>query len=113
MSLGSGLARDPRGARCDEGDVGLEAGQGGQTLHAVRGPVDLVTRELQQHAERLAGVRDGYEVARRVRAEGSSAIRLVALTGYGQVVDRQRAAEAGFDLHLVKPIRVEDLNDVL
>ena len=48
---------------------------------------------------------DGYEVARRLRAEpGFSATFIVALTGYGQDDDRRRAKEAGFDLHLVKPV---------
>ena len=48
---------------------------------------------------------DGYEVARKIRAapEGAS-ILLVALTGYGQPADRRRAEEAGFDVHLVKPV---------
>jgi CheY-like chemotaxis protein len=48
---------------------------------------------------------DGYEVGRRLRATtGPEGIVLVALTGYGQEEDRQRAREAGFDHHLVKPI---------
>ena len=46
---------------------------------------------------------DGYEVARRVRAQGSAA-RIVALTGYGQSDDIQRATDAGFDSHLIKPV---------
>jgi signal transduction histidine kinase/ActR/RegA family two-component response regulator len=48
---------------------------------------------------------DGYETARRLRNEswGQRAM-LVALTGWGQQRDRERTAEAGFDLHLVKPI---------
>jgi signal transduction histidine kinase/CheY-like chemotaxis protein len=46
---------------------------------------------------------NGYEVARQLRQEFGSAIRLVAMTGYGQDEDRQRAFEAGFDAHLVKP----------
>jgi two-component system, chemotaxis family, CheB/CheR fusion protein len=47
---------------------------------------------------------DGYEVARRLRAnERCRAIRLVALTGYGQPDDRDEARRAGFDHHLVKP----------
>jgi CheY-like chemotaxis protein len=47
---------------------------------------------------------DGYEVARRIRA-GFPERRpvLVALTGWGQSDDRQRARDAGFDHHLVKP----------
>jgi CheY-like chemotaxis protein len=48
---------------------------------------------------------DGYEVGRRLRElPGGSALRLIALTGYGQAVDRRRSADAGFDAHLVKPI---------
>jgi CheY-like chemotaxis protein/nitrogen-specific signal transduction histidine kinase len=48
---------------------------------------------------------DGYEVGRRLKAAtGSEGIVLVALTGYGREEDRQRAREAGFDHHLVKPI---------
>ncbi|MET0281528.1 MAG: ATP-binding protein [Steroidobacteraceae bacterium] len=48
---------------------------------------------------------DGHEVARRLRADpGTSAIRLVALTGWGQDKDKQLSAEAGFDLHLTKPV---------
>jgi two-component system, sensor histidine kinase len=48
---------------------------------------------------------NGYEVARRLRAApATSTIRLIAVTGYGQAEDRQRALDAGFDAHLVKPV---------
>jgi PAS domain S-box len=48
---------------------------------------------------------NGYEVARRTRAEPwGAAIRLIALTGWGQEQDRREALEAGFDDHLVKPV---------
>jgi two-component system CheB/CheR fusion protein len=48
---------------------------------------------------------DGFEIARRVRQNGQlGVVRLVALTGYGQREDRQHAIDAGFDVHLVKPI---------
>jgi len=48
---------------------------------------------------------DGYEVARRVRANAPQhPITLIALSGYGQDSDRDRALEAGFDEHLVKPL---------
>jgi PAS domain S-box-containing protein len=57
---------------------------------------------------------DGYEVARRLRSSRSSdSLRLVAVTGYGQQSDRDRAREAGFDLHLVKPVEPEALHSVL
>jgi signal transduction histidine kinase len=53
---------------------------------------------------------DGYELARRIRHEPQlSGIRLVSITGYGQPSDRVRAAEAGFDVHLVKPVELGDI----
>src|SRR5881628_2091247 len=59
----------------------------------------------------LPGI-DGYEVARRVRADVPRA-RLVAVTGYGQPDDLQRAWAAGFDVHLVKPVDPQQLQRVL
>jgi len=57
---------------------------------------------------------DGYEVARRLRAEyGSAAPRLIALTGYGQAEDRARALAVGFAAHLTKPIDSHQLQRVL
>lgn len=57
---------------------------------------------------------DGYEVARRVRAEPRAAgIRLVALTGYGREEDRKNAMQAGFDWFLVKPADIDALTDIL
>jgi CheY-like chemotaxis protein len=55
---------------------------------------------------------DGYEVARRLKA-GSPQLRVIALSGYGQVEDRQRSAAAGFDAHLVKPVDLDALKRVL
>ena len=50
-------------------------------------------------------VMDGFELARRLReAYGHERLRLVAVTGYGQDKDRDQSREAGFDLHLVKPV---------
>jgi PAS domain S-box-containing protein len=57
-------------------------------------------------------VMDGYELARRLRDQHGK-LRLIALTGYGQPADRARAAEAGFDHHLVKPVEIEQLTDLL
>ena len=57
---------------------------------------------------------DGYEVARRLRAsERCRAIRLVALTGYGQPNDRDEARRAGFDHHLLKPADLETVDAIL
>jgi CheY-like chemotaxis protein len=56
---------------------------------------------------------DGYTVARRIReAQNGRAPRLVALTGYGSPEDRSRALDAGFDAHLVKPVTVEQLQNL-
>ena len=53
---------------------------------------------------------DGYELAQRIRQiPRLSAIRLVAVTGYGQPDDRARSSAAGFDAHLVKPVPIEDV----
>lgn len=55
-------------------------------------------------------VMDGYELGRRLRAiPGLASLRLIALTGYGQASDRKRSADAGFDLHLVKPVELAKL----
>jgi CheY-like chemotaxis protein len=57
---------------------------------------------------------DGYEVARRLRQEcGLEKVVLAAMTGYGQAADRHRSSEAGFDLHLVKPVDPDVLHGLL
>ncbi|MGH7324180.1 MAG: response regulator [Candidatus Rokuibacteriota bacterium] len=57
---------------------------------------------------------DGFEVARQLRAsEAGKSMLLIALTGYGQPQDRQRALESGFDRHLVKPIDPDALFSLL
>ncbi|HSN30249.1 MAG TPA: ATP-binding protein, partial [Kofleriaceae bacterium] len=59
-------------------------------------------------------VMDGYELARRLRERlGPEKLRLIAMTGYGQESDKQRATEAGFDHHLVKPIALDALTSLL
>lgn len=57
---------------------------------------------------------DGYEVGKRVRAKlGSRAPYLIALTGYGRPEDREAALAAGFDEHLVKPIEIARVEQLL
>ncbi len=51
---------------------------------------------------------DGYELARRVRARvGLDGVKLIAVTGYGRPSDREKAFQAGFDLHVTKPVDFE------
>jgi CheY-like chemotaxis protein/two-component sensor histidine kinase len=57
---------------------------------------------------------EGYEVARRVREQPDLRnVVLIAQTGWGGDVDRERSREAGFDEHLVKPVTMGDLEEVL
>jgi len=61
----------------------------------------------------LPGI-DGYEVARRLRADPATQdIKLIALTGYGQAEDLRRVLDAGFDRHLVKPVDIDHLMEVI
>jgi signal transduction histidine kinase len=59
-------------------------------------------------------VMSGYELAQRLReVPASSEIALIALTGYGQQMDRDASALAGFDAHLVKPVDLHHLAEVI
>jgi two-component system, sensor histidine kinase len=56
---------------------------------------------------------DGYEVALRIRRRVGNAVRLIALTGYGDPEARDLAMKAGFDEHLVKPVDPDRLADLI
>lgn len=57
---------------------------------------------------------DGYALARRLRLlPMSSSARILAITGYGQASDRERTKEAGFDEHLVKPVSLTQVLEVI
>jgi PAS domain S-box-containing protein len=60
----------------------------------------------------LPGI-NGYEVARRLRTRKGRSMRIIAVTGWGQEPDKARSREAGFDLHLVKPVDEAVLLEVL
>ena len=69
--------------------------------------LDLVTRFRPEIALIDIGlpVMDGYELARRLRQLANmKTVPLIAISGYGRAEDRRAAEQAGFDLHLVKPI---------
>jgi signal transduction histidine kinase len=77
----------------------------------------LAADELAPHVALLdvgLPVMDGYELATRLRdARRGEPLRLVAITGYGQSADRERAAQAGFDAHLVKPVDFDRIAQLL
>jgi len=56
---------------------------------------------------------DGYEVARRLRAEGFVRTPIIAISGYAQENDRVRAREAGFTYHFAKPVDFEALAELI
>ena len=91
-----------------DGHVVEAAAEGHEALEIARGKdPDVALVDIG-----LPGI-DGYEVARRIRAADSKRPLLIALTGYGQPEDRRRAAEAGFDSVLVKPVDPNALSDLL
>jgi len=91
---------------------------GHEVYTAANGAVALESAEQHRPEVALLDIGmpklDGYEVARRIRAQPWGArITLVALTGWGQDSDRRRSQEAGFDSHLVKPLDLDKLTDLL
>jgi len=55
----------------------------------------------------------GYELAQRLRERDDMAsVKIVAMTGYGQGTDRERAIESGFDDHIVKPVDIDVLRKI-
>jgi len=98
------MVLEARGYRVEvahTGPAGVEAGR--------RFRPDVVLCDIG-----LADEMDGYGVAQAFRRDPDlAAAYLIALTGYGQEVDRRRAREAGFDLHLTKPVDPEALGQLL
>jgi signal transduction histidine kinase/CheY-like chemotaxis protein len=60
----------------------------------------------------LPGI-SGYDVARRVRSEDGDGVFLVALSGFGQPEDKQKAIEAGFDEHITKPADAREIENII
>lgn len=56
---------------------------------------------------------NGFQLARRIREELGDSLRLIALTGYGRGDDHRLAMQSGFDHHLVKPVKIEQLDRIL
>ncbi len=86
-------------------DTAIDGEHGVECALAVRPDVALVDIGLP--------LLDGYEVARRIRGAMGSEIFLIAITGYGQPDDRARAAAAGFDVHMTKPLDFRTLERLI
>ena len=86
---------------------------GHQVFEAADGPTAVRVALAQKPDAALIDIGlpgcDGYEVARRLRETCGRAIRLVALTGHGELEDRSKATDAGFDVYLVKPVTASRL----
>ena len=85
------------------------AGGGEEAVNMAReDPPDIILLDLG-----MPGM-DGLTAARLIRQQpGGAAIRIIALTGWGQESDRRRSGEAGFDSHLVKPLDLDKLTALL
>ncbi|HEV7505191.1 MAG TPA: response regulator [Thermoanaerobaculia bacterium] len=91
---------------------------GHETEVALSGPAGVETARSFRPEVVLCDIglpgMDGYAVARSLRGDPAMrSARLIALTGYGRETDRQRTQEAGFDLHLVKPVEPLELKRLL
>ena len=90
----------------------------GHTVSVAHNGVDAVQRAEAWHPDiavldvGLPGM-NGYEVASVLRQRGEECPELIAVTGYGQAADMQRALEAGFRYHLVKPVDPRDLTTAI
>ncbi|MBP1204745.1 signal transduction histidine kinase [Duganella sp. 1411] len=107
----------------DNEDAALAVGEAlelmGHTVHVMFGAPQALEREGALRPDvclldiGLPGM-DGYELAQRLRQQaGQRPLRLIAVTGYGQDAARRRAAEAGFDGHLTKPVDLATLDALL
>jgi two-component system, sensor histidine kinase len=92
-----------------EGHLVLEAGDGRSGLcKALEEDIDVAIVDIGLPEM------DGYELVRRLRADPRGCeLFVIALTGYGAREDIQLADEAGFDLHLTKPMEHAVLKDAL
>ncbi|GGC67772.1 response regulator [Undibacterium terreum] len=87
---------------------------GFDVLEAASGPEGIALAQAEKPGVAIIDIglpgMDGYEIARNMRADKETrSIFLIALTGYGLQEDRKLSTKAGFDMHLVKPLDVQQL----
>lgn len=110
------VADDNRDAAAALGALLKALGHEVQIAHDGISAVELCTTWLPDVALLDIGMPhlDGYEACRQIRSTpGLEKVRLIAQTGWGNREDKHRAAQAGFDGHLVKPIGLPALRQVL
>ena len=124
---GAGLARTDGGLRilvADDnvdlatslGDMLATLGHSVRIVHDGRAAFDAATADPPDVALFDIGMPllNGYDLARRLRESPATRhLPMIAITGWGQETDRQRARDAGFDRHLVKPVDPDELSEVL
>jgi PAS domain S-box-containing protein len=81
---------------------GIEAIQAAATFHPSVVLLDIGLPKM-----------NGFEAARHIRSQTDGKVTLIALSGWGQEEDKRRAAQAGFDDHLTKPVDIAQLESVL
>ena len=96
----------------------LLAMEGHEVFDAATGTVGLQLATTQRPDLAIVDIglpeMTGYDIAQHLRADPATrAIGLIALTGYGQEEDRHSALAAGFDFHLVKPVDINRLLEVI
>ena len=92
--------------------------EGHEVFDAATGTVGLQLARTQQPDLAIVDIglpeMSGYDIAQHLRtAPATHAVGLIALTGYGQEEDRHSALAAGFDFHLVKPVDINRLLEVI
>ena len=93
-----------------------ESGHDVQTAHDGQSAIQIATETIPDVVLLDIGLPglNGYDVARQIRRQPSlNNVVLVALTGYGQESDREASMEAGFNHHLIKPARLEQVRKIL
>ncbi|MEO7338734.1 MAG: ATP-binding protein, partial [Caldimonas sp.] len=119
----AGSARGTTSSRVLLVDDNVDAVETLAELLRMEGYEVLATGSAEQALERVEGFApqvavldiglpkmNGFDLARALRANARLlGVRLIALTGYGRAPDRDRALEAGFDEHMVKPAPIDEL----
>ena len=98
------------------GDLLVTLGHSVRIVHDGRAALEAATADPPDVALFDIGMPllNGYDLARRLRADPATrALPMVAITGWGQQTDRERARDAGFDRHLVKPVDPGELVELL